>query len=190
MIKVDKNENYSIKIFNHNLYTFYNHWIYKITQQGLSNLKININGEQYRAILMDKNTIPCCQNSEFSIEYMQKLKETYPQQFVGIILFNLDNEICGYICGLYPDSKEIQYKIKYVDFFVKYVYVYPEFRGKNLVSVLFKELFRAIRPDQLCLAVRKNNLPAIKAYEKIGGVRLREKKFVRILKFNFPYHKL
>lgn len=186
IFKIENKENFSIKILNRNLFTYYNHLIYEICDKidcffDTSKLKIE---------LMNEDNISKCSNSDFDPKYILKLKKKYPNKFVGIILMTEKGDICGYICGLYPKSKEIQYRIEYIDFFVKYVYIYPKYRGKRLVQVLFCRLFETIDKEKIFLAVRKNNMAAIKAYEKIGGKAVSKKKFIRILKLNLPYYKI
>lgn len=40
------------------------------------------------------------------------------------------------------------------------------------------------------LAVSRRNISAIRLYEKMGFTMIADKKFVRFLKINIPYHKL
>ena len=42
----------------------------------------------------------------------------------------------------------------------------------------------------LCASVRKNNYAAISAYEKIGAVKVRRKRFCRFAGIRVPYPKI
>jgi diamine N-acetyltransferase len=53
------------------------------------------------------------------------------------------------------------------------IYLYPEFHGKGLGSASLLKVFELARQqgyDSICLNVNKNNLSAIKAYERNGFV--------------------
>lgn len=174
----------SIKFRNRNILTCYNHYIMNLHSNN-GNFDCELTGLECR--IMTAEDIANFGESEFSLNYIIFLSQKYPLNFFGLILY-CDGKPCGYICGMTPDSQEVQYKIKNCDFFVKYVFVSQEFRGKRIASELFKQLFLNIKADNVTFAVRKNNLSALKAYEKMGSKIIRNKKFIRVLRYNIPYH--
>ena len=120
---------------------------------------------------------------------MEFLRKKYNELFCGVALF-YRGELCGYICGLKPKSREQQYRIKNCEFFVKYVFVYEKFRGRGIASKLFEYLFQTFNINEVVFAVRVNNHSAIRAYVKTGAEEIARRKFIRILKFNIPYYKV
>ncbi|MBR4966177.1 MAG: hypothetical protein IKY53_06750, partial [Lachnospiraceae bacterium] len=71
--------------------------------------------EELCAEVMTRDVISQCTNSSFNNQYMKQLLDKYGDKFSGIALYH-DGELCGYICGLRPESEEIQYRIKKCEF--------------------------------------------------------------------------
>ncbi len=184
-LSITRKNNFSISILNRNLLTYYKHIIMQIPNSPdyctTQNVDIKI---------MSDDSMKDCIDSEYSIDYIKKLKAQYPQEFFGIVAY-LDGKVAGYLCGLKPTSNTYHYRIRDCQFFVQFVYVYEEFRGKRIVSKLFSELFRLNSDVQnVKLAVRINNLSARKAYKRIGGTELCTRYFLRIGKVNVPYYRV
>ena len=186
LIKISShNDNFTISILGKNVFTFFNHILMKISKEtAICNCDSVL-----RAKVMTRDVIRECVNSSFDNKYMEYLSDKYGDKFSGIALYQYD-ELCGYICGLRPDSKEVQYKIKNCEFFVKFVFVYEKFRGQGIASKLFEHLFNTLDINEVLFAVRTNNHSAIKAYKKTGAQEIGRKRFIRILKVNIPYYEV
>jgi len=185
-LTIDNSQNFTVKIFGKNIVTYFNHIIMEISRE---NFVCDCEHNEFIVKEMNEDVLEDMKISEFGNLQARILKNKYPDKFCGLALY-LGNDICGYICGLRPMSREVQYQIKNCEFFVKYVFVYEEFRGKRIASKLFEELFKKLEENSLTLAVRKNNISAIRAYNCLGGESVCEKKFLRVLKLNIPYHKV
>lgn len=185
--EVSRGSAFSIKVLGKCIYTYYNHLIMRLNKRdAVFDFQ---SSNDFVAKIMTKEVIECCVNSDFDNRYMEFLRKKYNELFCGIAIF-CQGEICGYICGLKPKSREQQYRVRKCEFFVKYVYVYEKFRGKRVASKLFEELFDKFQISEVKFAVRTNNHSAIKAYRKTGAEEIARRKFIRILKFNIPYYKV
>lgn len=180
---ISTDQNFSIKFLGRNIWTFYNQSIMNLSR---SSAVYNCSLDNIECKPMTDETLTDC-IGEFSIEYIKTLKNKFSDKFLGLVLYH-KGEFCGYICGLMPQSREIQYRIKKCEFFVKYVFVAPEFRGKRIASELFRRLFEKTDARSVTFAVRKNNYSAMKAYLAMGAKVVAKRKFVRFLKVNIPYY--
>lgn len=183
---IDNKENLKVFVLGKTILTYYQHIIMKIERKYFLTYcpREDLVVRGFTSDVLDD-----MKKADFGAEYIKTLKEKYVEKFYGFALYK-NNEICGYICGLRPKSEEIQYRIRKCEFFVKYVYVFEKFRGQRIASELFSHLFLNISENSIVLAVRKNNTSAIKAYRRIGGESISEKKFMRIFKLKIPYHKV
>lgn len=186
VLTIDNRQNLTVKILGRNIFTYFNHIIMQISRESfVCDCKHN----EFIIKEMNEDVFKDMKTSEFGNLQARALKNKYPDKFCGLALY-LEDDICGYICGLRPVSREAQYRIENCEFFVKYVFVYEKFRGKRVASKLFEELFKKTGENTLTLAVRKNNISAIKAYQRLGGKSICENKFLRVLKLNIPYYKV
>lgn len=185
-LTIDNSQNLTVKILGRNIFTYFNHIIMEIRRERLV---CDCEHKELIVKEMNEDVFEDMKTSEFGDLQARTLKNKYPDKFCGLALYS-GNDICGYICGLKPVSREAQYRIENCEFFVKFVFVYEQFRGERIASKLFEELFKNLEENSLTLAVRKNNISAIKAYRRIGGESVFKKKFFRVLKLNIPYHKV
>lgn len=116
---------------------------------------------------------------------------------VGLIegfLFRTPNsgEIVGFGILGYKGAKEFHYTVNNVDAFIVELAVMPLFRRQGfsqeilscINSICFKKGFHSIK-----LAVKTDNFAALAAYKKFGFNKVKEIKFKRFLRLEFPFHK-
>ena len=100
---------------------------------------------------------------------------------------------CATIWVICSPGEEVEYKLRNCEAFIFNVYVLEPYRGKGIASVLLDAVFRDLAEhgvESCALAVRVNNLPAIRAYEKYGFEKIAEKRFFRILGSSVPKYTL
>ncbi|MBP5288830.1 MAG: GNAT family N-acetyltransferase [Clostridia bacterium] len=135
---------------------------------------------EVRFLPMDEDLISKCDGING-----YKIKALYNSDkdkgFSGIAMAD-GEEIVGFICG----SHSLSYAWKYPDlkgdsFYIKYVFVDPNYRGKHYARRLIRKLDEQCHEAVYTLMVREDNTNAIRAYEKVGF----EKAFLRKF-FVFP----
>ena len=186
LISVNSDKNFSVKLLGKNLFTYYNHFIMELSKDTA---KFCCAEDNVVSKVMTDEVIDQCTDSEFDNKNMKNLKSECPDQFLGVALY-IDEKLAGYLCGLKPEYKDRNYHIKNCEFYVKYVYVYEEFRGRRLTSELFRQLFLNYDITRVVFSVRKNNEIALKAYKRIGAKVIANKKFARVLRLTLPYYKI
>lgn len=130
--------------------------------------------------LMDQKYSDICKSFEYNtLEYYMNNKN---DGFFGIVALK-DEKIAGYICGSRQISDIWKHKSIKPEFYIKYVWVSPEFRGRHYARLLIDELFRSSDFKNLSLLVRDNNSSAIRSYEKTGFKKVFCRKFIRIIHF-------
>ena len=97
----------------------------------------------------------------------------------------------GTIWVMFRGGNDIEYKIRNIDAYIFNVYVNQNFRGNGFAGEMIYQLMNMLHEngiEKAYLAVSLKNKNAIRAYKKIGFVNVSDRKFVRILKINIPYH--
>ena len=92
---------------------------------------------------------------------------------IGVLVAVLDNEVIGSGYARIEDSKIYLKHTKHA--YLGFMYVNPEHRGQGVnqkIIAALKEWSAAQGITELRLDVYNDNLPAIKAYEKIGFSKL------------------
>ena len=136
------------------------------------------NIEKIKILPMDKDYALACDEIG-----SYKVKDYYLEEsnngFLGIVAVDHEGKIIGYVCGSNKFSYAWKYsELKSPSFYIKYVYVVPEHRGKHYARVIVQKLHEFIPNNTLYLMVRENNPRAIKAYEKIGFKKIFLRKFI------------
>lgn len=111
-----------------------------------------------------------------------------------VFIFRDSNEnVIGTLSVMYRDGNEIEYKIRKVDAFIYNVLVKDEYRRRGYAGDMLRLISIYLHGkgiDKAYLAVSTNNMPAIRAYEKVGFVTEFDSSFFRVLKVNIPYKQL
>lgn len=132
---------------------------------------------------------------DFSVDLMSKYLKNQKHLVKGYLFFEKDtDEPVGYAWIMRKGGNEVQYRVRRTDFFLFDLCVFQCFRGQGFASEFLSYIATDLINNfsgagkYLSLAVRVNNIPAIKVYKKFGFLKVERKKFVRLLKINFPYY--
>ena len=131
-------------------------------------------------IPMNQKYSEICKAFEYNtLEYYNNNKD---KGFFGIVALK-DEKVVGYICGSRQISDIWKHKSIKPEFYIKYVWVSPESRGRHYARLLIEELIRFSNFKSVSLLVRENNSSAIRSYEKTGFNKVFFRKFIRITHF-------
>lgn len=187
LFSIDCTGSACIKFFGKALITFFDNILMSLSPE---NFKCDCNRDDLVVREFTNEVLKDIKGSEFGSKYIKFLQEKYPDKFEGFAYYSQDGKPCGYICGVKPECNVRLYRVRNCDFFVKFVYVFDEFRGERIASKLFQQLFLRINGKEVIFSVRKNNISAIKSYIRAGAEEKCRKKFVRVMKINLPYYKV
>ena len=124
----------------------------------------------------ESNVLWCEQPGLHTVKFMNANTE---KGFLGLIAVRGEGQIVGFICG--ADCRtDWQYSDIDDTFYIKYVFVFPEYRGNRYTGILIREVTARAGKKFLMLNVRTNNNVAIRAYEIIGFRSMSVEKIVRI----------
>ena len=167
------NKSWTFKIFNRTVFrmTEYYGMIFQVSKSsdcltgGGTCLQNDISFE-----CMDAKMVKKYKRIAYPIEKFYKL--TVGKGFFGIALIRGD-KLLGYVCGSNVLTRSFEKYAPYLEpyFYIKYVWVSPEERGKHYARFILSEINRRLGKN-LCLSVRCNNVHAIHAYEKAGFEKL------------------
>ena len=111
-----------------------------------------------------------------------------------VFIFHDSNEnVVGTLSVMYNNGNDIEYKIRKADAFIFNVLTDEKYRGRGYAGEMLRLLSHYLHGksiDKAYLAVSTNNLPAIRAYKKVGFVTEYDSSFIRVLKINIPYRQL
>ncbi len=162
-------------------------------------MKIRFNGFIEKEIESDLILKKVSEYSElidgtYSINLQVKILDTNIRKCDTFILKdNSAQNTIGTICVMYRGGNELEYKIRDAEAFIYNVMIKEFFRGKGYAGIMIQMLgvkLRKLNIKEAYLAVSIDNHSAIKAYQKTGFEIVSEKKFLRIMKRNFPYYSL
>lgn len=185
---------FSVSINKRQVLAFYNHWICgfnlldnKVTSynpnRGISIVRIN-----------EDNIGDCLLQTDFYVGRMKNYLHNQSEYTDGF-LFYKNNVPVGFIWVMYPGGNEFQYRVRRSQAFIFDVCVYKEYRGQGLCGEFMSLVFKYLKEEkgliEVKLAVRKNNINAIRAYKKAGARIVGSCRFIQIArKYNIPYHKV
>lgn len=177
-------------MFNKNAVTLFHHYI---MSANIGDIKTCDSDIDYVVERITEANLHECADSAFSINIMAQYIKNQNDKAIGYLFKEkISGNAIGYAWVMRKGGDEIQYKIRNIDAFLFDVFVSNQYRGKRFVNVMISYIaqkeFR--ETDKIYLAVRVDNVSAIKAYERIGFETQEEKRFLRILKKNIPYYKL
>lgn len=180
----------TLRLFNKNIITRYTHIIMSARAGEIR--AIDSPMEYYTEQISYAN-LGDCANSNFSTDIMYRYLKKQPGIAKGYLFKDkYSGNAIGYLWLMKKGGNEIQYKVRKADAFLFDAFVFEKYRGKRFVSTMISYVAEndLKKTDFLRLAVRKDNEAAIKAYQRSGFECDGEKSFVRILKMNFPYHRV
>lgn len=187
LFSIDRTGSTCIKLLGKTFITFFDNILMTLSSEEF---KCDCDIEDLIARDFTDEVLSDIKDSEFGSEYIRFLQKKHPDKFEGFVYYSSDGKPCGYICGVKPKCNVRLYRVRNCAFFVKFVYVFEEFRGKRIASKLFEQLFLRINEQKVLFSVRKKNDSAIKSYIRAGAKEKCRKRFVRIMKVNIPYYKV
>lgn len=188
-IKIEKQPKFAIRLFNRNLLEITNHKLMKITLSQLFENRIE-EFENLKFKLIDDSNIDKLENDSYKVKDLKKIHKKNGDLSFGVAAV-VNGEIAGMTWALLPGAKDNHYNNKNSDLYLHHVYVFPQFRGNRIIKHLFCEVCRVaeangLKTDIITLAVRNNNISAIKAYKRMGFKTYSNKKFITVGKWNIP----
>lgn len=182
IVKIERQPKFAIRLFNRNLLEISNHTLMKI-----KSVKLLENWEKPHNItfeLIDGTKIDELKNDYCKVKDLKKIHKKNGDLSFGVMAV-VNGEIAGKIWALLPEGKDNHYYNKNSDLYLHHVYVFPQFRGNRIVRHLFCEICRiaeekGLKNDIITLAVRSNNISAIKAYKRMGFITYSNKKFITV----------
>ena len=174
----------NIKLFGKKILSKYSHNIMSCARPDLPSSDIY-------AEEITLHNVDSCADTTFSLKQMKKYL-TKQKQYVKGFLFRKkeSGELIGYLWITFRCGNELEYKIRHIDAFASFVYVFPQFRGNGYAGKMLVTIMHSLNLKELYLAVRKDNYSAVRAYEKVGFEFKEQKSFFRLLRINVPYVRL
>ena len=188
IISIDRTENFTIKLFNHNLFVFNDYIIYRA---DFSSLPVVEKKLMMRSISLEN--VELCIKGDFSMERMQKYLQEKGDETEGFLFFDGDEPV-GYLWIMYKGGNHFQYRVRNIEALIYQIEVFPEFRGQGICGIMMCQAFEYLKThkdiNEAYWSVRNNNESALKAYNKLDANQVGRRRFFRILKINIPYCKI
>lgn len=181
---------FSIRFNRRELYAYYDHYVMNFDISGIEHKQLE---DCWVAERITEANIDYCENEAFSVNRMKRYMKEQPEYVDGFLFFNSKTEEpAGFVWVMYPGGNEFQYRIRRIDAFLFDVFVFPEYRGRNLCGQMFQYIFEILNIDEkkaVSLGVRTDNKSAIRAYKKAGGVVKSRKRYIQLChRYNIPYY--
>ncbi len=175
-----------IKIFGRQPLFFFHHIVYEYDLQDKT-------AESKLACEKIVNDFARIDIGYFSMPMLEKVLRKNPDNSECYMFLSGDRQrIVGFALISYKGAKEIHYRIKNADAFITALGIFRSERGKGYSQELLKcvaNICHSKGMKCLRLAVDSDNVTAIRAYEKFGFIKYREKKFIRIAGIDFLVNK-
>lgn len=183
----------SLKLFGKNIFRVYTHHIMKIEYETVVGRQKQ---STYTLRKIDSDSIseelePI--GTTVTASNLKHLISVNGSRCEGFVFGGIDTSPIGTIWVMYQGADDLEYRIRNINAYIFDVYVNSKYRGKGYAGEMICEIMEYLHKKGLntaYLAVSRRNISAIRAYKKIGFTTVADKKFVRFLKINIPYHKL
>lgn len=166
----------------------YHHYIMTLKLDQFKRIKCD--GYKYREVT--KDDIEILRQGEFSVANMLPYLTSEKNQSTGLLFFDIKNgSPVGYIWVIRRGGNEMSYRIRNIDGLISCVCVFKEYRGLNIANLMISTIVDLLKEEgctSVSLGVNTDNVSAIRAYEKAGFKVTGEKKYLRVLRKNIPYH--
>ncbi len=188
LIWIDRTENFTIKLRNHNFFVFNDYIIYRANFNDISKSNANLDMRK-----ISSDNVELCSKGDFSMARMRKYLKEKVGETEGFLFFNGDEPV-GYLWIMYRGGNHFQYRVRNIDALIYHIEVFPDFRGNGICGLMMRQTFEYLQSKRniTCAywSVRKNNISAIRSYDKLGATQVKRKRFIRLLKINIPYCKI
>ncbi len=181
-----------LRLFGKNIFQIYTHHIMKIEYETIAGKSEQ---SSYTLCKIDSNSILDKLSSigtTVRVSNLKHLLQVNGNRCEGFVFGGTDTSI-GTIWVMYRGANDLEYRIRDIAAYIFDVYINRKYRGKGYAGEMLRQLMQYLYNKGLStahLAVSKTNISAIRAYEKTGFTTVADKRFVRFLKINIPYHKL
>lgn len=180
-----------IALFGKNIFRMYQHHIMEIRYESLCKYK---SFGHFVLHEVDTNNLyeeMSLVGSTISLRNLERIVRNNRTLVKGFLFKNSAGCKAGTIWVMFRGGNDIEYKIRNIDAYIFNVYVSQTYRGNGFAGEMIYQLMNLLHNngvEKAYLAVSLKNMSAIRAYEKIGFVNVFDRKFVRVLKINIPYH--
>lgn len=181
-----------LKLFGKNIAAFYKHHIMRIEYANIVRCS-DAPEHSLERIELDDFDNQLDVETTLSKTALKKLAVSNHGRCDGYVLKDAEGVSLGTIWVMYRGGNDTEYRIRNIDAYIFDVLIDANHRGRGLAGVMIELVMDKLYEKGIAaayLAVSKTNVPAIKAYRKIGFTTVGEKRFFRVLKINIPYHKL
>jgi len=182
-----------MKLFGKNICRFYEHCIMKMEEGLVGNALPRVPSFRLRKIDFPSQSGDLAAiGTKTSLAGLSRIAHANPGRcdaFVG----EVNGKGVGTLWVMYRGGTHVEYKIRDIDAFVFDVFVNPAHRGHAYAGMMLRELMihlASIGIHTAYLAVSFDNKNALRAYQTAGLSEVCNKRFLRILKINLPFHKL
>ncbi len=166
----------------------YHHYIMTLNLDQFKGIKCD--GYKYREVT--RGDIEILGQGEFSVANMLPYLASEKKYSTGLLFFDKKNgNPVGYIWVIRRGGNEMSYRIRNIDGLISCVCVFKEYRGQNIANLMLSKIVGLLEEEgctSVSLGVNTDNVSAIRAYEKAGFIVTGEKKYLRMLRKNIPYH--
>ena len=166
----------------------YHHYIMSLALENFN--KVECDGYHYR--IVKENDLSILKLGDFSVANMLPYLRKEKPYSTGLLFFeDQTNRPVGYIWVVRRGGNEMSYRIRNIDALISCVCVFKEYRGRNIANTMLSEIVNLLikeNAQKVALGVNTDNISAIHAYKKAGFNVVGQKKYLRILRRNIPYH--
>lgn len=168
----------------------YHHYIMSLNYDEFHSM--GCNGFRFREVT--EQDIDILKQGYFSVANMIKYLRKEKKYSTGLLFFDdLTDKPVGYIWVVRRGGNEMSYRVRNIDGVISCVCVFDEFRGRNIANFMLSSIVELLAMEgskSVALGVNTDNTAAIRAYKKAGFSVVGEKKYLRVLRKNLPYHKV
>lgn len=172
----------SIELLGKRILTVYDHYVYRLQYEAMEQTLC----ERLIPFQVNSSTYEEVQASTAIRRMMAK----QPNMIYSWGFRNDDSDVVGHLYLMKRGGNEVLYRIRSVEAYVFAVRVFDDFRGKRYAGEMITWLMNSLHAegiDEMWLTVKKENYPAIRAYERLGFERVGSSRFIRFLGINIPY---
>ena len=174
-----------IVLFGKTIISFYSHYFCSLSLKGLPE------------VTQPRLTSFEISNSDMGdIELAKSMKKVLAREenpVKGYGFRDGNGETVGHLFVMKKGGREVLYKVKKAEPYLFGVKVFESFRGNGFAAemiAMLGERLKAQGAEKLYFTVQKRNKSALRLYEKLGYKRLGSRHFVRLWRFNIPFHTL
>ena len=188
IIEFKRDTNLTICVCGKGLAVFFDHGLIRFPVEKLC--AASSAAQQYRVREIDESNAKLCRVNMSAEALSQYLSAGMPIR--GYLFYDSQaNEAVAFYWLFFQGAKEREYTIRGLGdaALISYIYVFEPYRGNRFIQTLLRHAGTVCREagvSYLYASVRKNNLSAWKAYDRIGYEYIGRRRFIRLLGKNLP----